>query len=215
MKSRNLSLGEPENYNFGMVAAVILAAGRSTRMGRSKALLRHVPSGHSFVGHLIRIARSSGLDPVLVIGREGDPGLAGEVQRHGGTLVLNDDPDRGQLSSITVGLDAAEAAGAEGIMVLPVDVPLLSTAVLTLLLRAVDEEHVAIARTTCRGRHGHPVLFTRQVFAELLAADPATGAREVVRADPSRVKNIEVDDPGVLFDVDTPDDYRRAFGRKL
>jgi molybdenum cofactor cytidylyltransferase len=152
---------------------------------------------------------------VFVIGRGGESPLADEVERHGGTLVLNRDPDRGQLSSIQVGLEAAEAVRADAIMVLPVDVPLLSTPVLTLLMRAADEEGVAIARTTCRGRHGHPVLFTRAVFDELRVADPDVGAREVVRADPRRVRDVEVEDPAVIVDVDTPEDYRRAFGREL
>lgn len=198
-----------------MVAGVILTAGRSSRMGRTKALLRHVPSGHTFVGHLIRIARSAGLDPILVVGRVGEHSLAAEVERSGAVLILNHRADEGQLSSIQAGLTAAEAAGAGAIMVLPVDVPLLSTAVLASLLKAVGTSHAAIARAAYRGRHGHPVLFTSAVFDELRAADPAVGARAVVRADPSRVMDVEVDDPGVIFDVDTPEDYRRAFGRDL
>ena len=198
-----------------MVAGVILAAGRSSRMGRPKALLRHVPSGHTFVGHLIRIARSAGLEPILVVGRVGEHGLAAEVGRSGGVLTLNDRADEGQLSSIQAGLTAAEAAGAGAIMILPVDVPLLSTAVLASLLKAAGTSDAPIARASYRGRHGHPVLFARAVFDELLAADRTVGARAVVRSDPGRVTEVEVDDPGVLFDLDTPDDYRRAFGRDL
>lgn len=198
-----------------MVGGVILAAGRSTRMGRPKALLRHVPSGHTFVGHLIRISQSAGLDPVLVIGRHGDSRLAEEVGRHGASLVVNETPDGGQLSSVQAGVAAAEAAGASAILVLPVDVPLLSTAVLTAVLHAARDGMLPIARASYRGRHGHPVLFSHAVFDDLRAADPAVGARAVIRADPARVKDVEVDDPGVVFDVDTPDDYRRAFGREL
>ena len=198
-----------------MIAGVILAAGRSSRMGRPKALLRHVPSGRTFVEHLIRTARSAGLDPVLVVGRRGEQALADEVARHAGWPVLNDDPDLGQLSSIKAGLSAAVANGATAIMVLPVDVPLLSTAVLVTVLRTSGTECAPIVRACYRGRHGHPVLFTSAVFDELRAADPAVGARAVVRADPTRVMDVEVDDPGVIFDIDTPEDYRRAFGRDL
>ena len=204
-----------ENYNFDMVAGVILSAGRSSRMGRPKALLRHVPSGYTFVGHLIRAARAAGLSPVLVVGRRGDHPLAAEVSHHGGSLVLNDDPDQGQLSSVQAGLAAAVASGASAIMVLPVDVPLVSTAVLTAVLKSAEESRAVIARASHRGRHGHPVLFTNAVFDELRAADRTLGARAIVRADPARVTDVEVDDPGVLFDVDTPEDYRRAFGREL
>jgi molybdenum cofactor cytidylyltransferase len=59
------------------------------------------------------------------------------------------------------------------------------------------------------------VLFKRAVFDELRAADPDVGARAVVRADRSRVRDVEVDDPGVALDIDTPDDYFRAFGVML
>lgn len=196
-----------------MVAGVILAAGRSSRMGRPKALL--TVSADTFVAHLIRTAREAGLQPVFVIGRRGDQALADEVERAEAIHLINEDPDRGQLSSIQTGLAAAEAAGASGIMVMPVDVPLLSPSVLRDVIAAANEEGVQIARATSGGRHGHPVLFTRDVFDELRHADPEVGARAVVRADPRRVKDVEVDQAGVTLDIDTPEDYRRAFGREL
>ena len=62
--------------------------------------------------------------------------------------------------------------------------------------------------------HGHPVLFKREVFAELRAADSAVGAKAVVRANAARVLDVEVDDPGVTIDVDTPADYERFFHRQ-
>ena len=199
----------------GMVAAVILAAGRSARMGRPKALLRHVHAGDSFVGHLVRISRDSGLSPILVVARQGVEELAREAERIGAELVLNSDADRGQLSSIVAALDVAGAAGAEAIMVMPVDVPLLTRDVLDAMLDASHADEVAIVRATHRGRHGHPVLFKRAVFPELRSADASVGARAVVRADQRRVRDVEVDEPGVTLDIDTPFDYARAFGREL
>jgi molybdenum cofactor cytidylyltransferase len=70
-------------------------------------------------------------------------------------------------------------------------------------------------RASYRGVHGHPVLFKRAVFDELRAADPHVGARAVVRADPARVRDVEVNDRGVTLDIDTPEDYFRAFGQPL
>lgn len=198
-----------------MVAGVILAAGRSSRMGRPKALLSVNVSDNTFVAHLIQTAREAGLAPVFVIGSRNHQALADEVGRFGATLLTNEDPDRGQLSSIQTGLAAAEAVGASGIMVMPVDVPLLTVSVLRDVVAATGEAGVSIARATYRGRHGHPVLFTSAVFDELRTADPDVGARAVVRADPRRVRDVEVDQPGVTLDIDTPDDYRRAFGREL
>ena len=198
-----------------MTAGVILAAGRSARMGRPKGLLRHVPTGDTFVSYLVGTARTVNLDPVFVVGRAADDALAAEVRRSGASLLVNGDPDRGQLSSILVGLDAAQRAGADALVVMPVDVPLLTSAVLHAVIAAAATTDAAIVRACHRGRHGHPVLFKREVFDELRSADLSIGARAVVRADPRRVKDVEVDDPGVTFDIDTPDDYRRAFGVEL
>ena len=198
-----------------MVAAVILAAGRSSRMGRPKARLRHVAADDTFVGHLIRTAQEARLDPILVVVADGSTALAAEVERRGAKALINEAPDRGQLSSIVVGLEAADAAGASSVMIMPVDVPLLSPAVLEAVLAAAAAEDAQIVRATYAGQHGHPVLFKRSVFDELRAADPSIGARAVVRANPARVKDVEVNEPGVTLDIDTPEDYRRAFGRDL
>ena len=216
MKSRKEgSGGGRQAYHPVMVAALILAAGRSSRMGRSKALLRQIQSGNTFAGHLIRVSRAAGLSPVLVVGRAGDLELQAEVDRLGAVFVVNSDPDRGQLSSLLAGLAAADLPDLQAIMVMPVDVPLVSTAVLVALLSAASGSGAQIIRAAHQGRHGHPVLFKRAVFGELRAADPSLGARAVVRADPSRVKDVEVRDPGVTLDLDTATDYLRAFGRRL
>jgi molybdenum cofactor cytidylyltransferase len=195
-----------------MVAGTILAAGRSARMGQPKWALLHPGAADDFVGHLIQIARNSHLDPVFVIGRPDDAPLAARVRESGATLVINPAADRGQLSSILAGLDAASRAGADAIVVMPVDVPLISRAVVEALLAAAAADDALILRAAYRGQHGHPVLFKRAVFDELRSADPSLGARAVVRADPRRVLDVEVDEPGVAFDIDTPEDYRRAFG---
>lgn len=201
MKSRNL------------VGGVILAAGRSSRMGgRPKALLPH-EDGHNFVSHLVDIGREAGLSPMLVVGRPDQVALRVEVERLDAGFIENPEPDRGQLSSLVAGIDAA--GGVDAVMVLPVDVPLLSADVLRTLLSAAERSDAVILRATSGGRHGHPVLFRRSVFDELRTADPEVGARAVVRADPARVLNVEVADPGVTIDIDTPDEYRRLYGRDL
>jgi CTP:molybdopterin cytidylyltransferase MocA len=198
-----------------MVAGVILAAGRSERMGRPKALLNQAFTGQTFVAHLISTAREAGLPAIFVIGRSANVELAAEVERFGVTLLVNDAPERGQLSSIIVGVDAAERLGASAILVMPVDVPLLSSAVVSHVVAAANGSRAQIVRATHAGEHGHPVLFKRSVFGELRSADPSIGARAVVRADPARVLDVDVSDAGVTFDIDTPEDYRRAFGVEL
>lgn len=183
-------------------------------MGQSKALLPHADGRTSFAAYVIRTARAAGVDHIIVVTRSGDETLIEEVKREGALLVVNPDPDRGQLSSLLVGLDAAERDHhADSIMVIPVDVPLITDAGLRILLDRAASDPAPILRAAAGGRHGHPVIFKRAVFEELRAADPELGAKAVVRADPARVRDVEVGDPGVTQDIDTPDDYQRAFGR--
>ena len=203
------------NTIFLVIPAIILAAGRSSRMGRSKALLPHLDGKTTFVAHAVGELRAAGLPVILVVGRHDDDALRAAVVQLQAEFVSNPDPDRGQLSSLVAGLEVADHTyRAEAVVVLPVDVPLITAAgIRALCTRAASGG--AILRSASGGRHGHPVLFTREVFDELRHADPALGARSVVRADPSRVVDVEVGEPGVLVDVDTPDDYRRAFGRPV
>jgi molybdenum cofactor cytidylyltransferase len=216
MKSRKEGVaGFGPAYNGRMVASLILAAGRSSRMGRSKALLRQIQSGDTFVAHLVRVSSSAGLSPVFVVGRPEDVALRSVVDEAGASFVANADADQGQLSSLLAGLAAADGLPVSAVVVLPVDVPLVSTSVISALLTAALSPDVQIVRAAHGGTHGHPVLFKRSVFDELRSADPAVGARAVVRADPSRVRDVEVGDAGVTLDIDTPDDYLRAFGRRL
>ena len=180
-------------------------------MGRPKALLPCPPDGHSFVSQAVRTLQAGGVAEVAVIGRPGDPALRNEVGQHAPAVpyLENLTPELGQLSSLLVGVSYAESCAADGVMVLPVDIPSVRPATVQALLEAFDRGPEPLVRAVYRGRHGHPVIFGRLVFAELHAADLSVGARAVLRRDPARVRELEVDDPGVLRDVDFPDDYRR------
>ena len=192
---------------------LVLAAGWSRRLGRPKALLPCGPAAESFVARTVRTLRSGGIAEVLVVGRPDDDPLRQEV---GGMVpparyVQNPNAADGQLSSVLAGLAQATAAGAAAVMVIPVDYPQVRAATVATLLRALDAGGAAIIRAVHRGRHGHPVIFTEEVFAELRDADPAVGARAVLRANPERLLDVEVGDPGVLRDVDVPADYLELF----
>ncbi len=190
-----------------MIAGIILAAGGSTRMGRAKALLPHPISGDPFITYLVNVFRLGGTDAVLVVGRPDDPRLREVAEAAGATFVLNPDPCRGQLSSLVAGMAHAQSLGAHGILMTPVDLPGITSAVVALVIAASGS--APIVRPVCNGRAGHPVYFSRTVFPEIRRADPAAGARAVVHADPTRVVEVPWNDPGILNDVDTPEDYRR------
>jgi molybdenum cofactor cytidylyltransferase len=190
---------------------IILAAGESRRMGRPKALLPCPPSGDTFLTQAVRTLHTGGVEEVGVVGRRDDSALRLEVgrQKRPVAYLENLNPALGQLSSLLVGVAYAEACGADGVMVLPVDIPSVKAATVQALREAFGRGTAPIVRAVHQGRHGHPVIFGRMVFAELRAADLSRGAREVLRRDPARVCEVALDDPGVLRDVDVPDDYRR------
>ena len=200
-----------------MIAAVILAAGHSSRMGRPKALLPHRDGATTFVRHAITEITSAGLPIVLVVGRRADVALEREVVASGARFVTNEQPDRGQLSSLHAALDVLrrDEPAADAVLVMPVDVPLVTAQTLRTVIGAARATRSRIVRAVHRGVHGHPVIFKRVLFDELRGADPTLGAKVVVRADPHRVLDVEVDDHGVVEDVDTPDDYERLFGRRI
>ena len=185
-------------------------------MGRSKAMLPHADGVTTFLAHAIATCQAGGAQSVVVVGREGDEAVRAEAERFEAAFVINPDPERGQLSSLLTGLAAAERIAApDAILVLPVDVPLITPDGVRRLLDRADATAQPIVRPAAGACHGHPVIFKRVLFPELRAADPAAGARAVVRADPARVAEVDMGDPATLADVDTPDDYRRAFGRPV
>ena len=158
-----------------------------------------------------------GVDGVVVVGRSGDAALQAEVEGLPvpARFVGNPNADAGQLSSLLAGLAAVDRPGVAALLVTPVDAPLIEPATVVALLASLRSTGAPIVRATYRGRHGHPVIFGRAVFDDLRQADPSVGARGVVRAYGARVVNVEVNDPAVLGDVDTPDDYRVLGGPEL
>ena len=193
-----------------MTRGIVLAAGASTRMGRPKALLP--AAGGTFVRTILAVLRDGGVADAVVVIRPGHEALAAEVAAAGhGRAVINPRADEGQLSSLLAGLDAIDDERLEAALVTLVDVPFVTAATIRLLVARAAASSAPIVRAVHGGRHGHPVIFKRSVFAALRAADPSVGAKEVVRS--AGIEDVEVDDPGVLMDIDTPADYARLFGR--
>lgn len=195
-----------------MIPGIILAAGQSSRMGQPKALLSCKDTGRTFVATLIRTILDGGVDDALVVGRPDDAALREEVEGNAARFVENPRPEQGQLSSLIAGLNIADRPGVTGVLVTPVDAPLVASSSIAALLRAFTASQAPIVRATYGGRHGHPVVFARALFDALRHADPSVGAKAVLRAHHDRLLNVEVPDSAVVDDVDTPEDYRRICG---
>lgn len=190
---------------------VVLAAGASRRMGTPKAAL--TLGGRTFLAHVVAALHGGGVpDVVVVIGDDPGGAVAGAARACGVGWVRNPAPERGQLASLQVALEhvARTVPAADAVLVALVDHPAVRAATVAALREAAAREpSAAILVAAHGGRRGHPVLFRRSVWPELLAAPDEGGARTVVHADPARVRVVAVDDPGVVMDVDTPEDLRR------
>ncbi len=194
-----------------MVAAIILSAGASSRMGRNKAVLAR-PDGLSFLGSLASTLHDAGCGPIVAVAGEQPDAIRRIVRRERlpVVVVVNPSPSRGQLSSLLVALDWLDHVAPDAVLVTPVDLPLMASESVRRLVSEWRLAGSAIARPTWLDRHGHPVLFAARVFPELRATDPAEGARAVVRAHPDTL-DVPIEDPGCFDDIDTPADYERVF----
>ncbi len=187
---------------------MVPACGLSTRMGRPKALLD--ADGRSFLARVVSALAAGGCAPVVVVARKAGGAVGREAATAGATVAVNPDPGEGPISSIRLAL-AGWGDGVDGCAICPVDHPLVTGATVRALAARLGDGSADIVIPTHDGRRGHPTLFHRRVFDELL--DPALpeGARTVVRRRPSRVRECVVDDPGVIADIDTPAEYRDHF----
>ena len=197
-----------------MIPAIVLAAGKSSRMGRTKALLPIASSGETFVGRIIRVLREGGVNAIVVV-------VGGDAAAVRATLpkdhvqisaVENPNFEEGQLSSLLVGLAAVEQRhdNVEGVLVTLVDLPLISVNTVRAVLEAYRANAGApIVRPRRGKRYGHPAIFNRSIFGELRRADPSRGAKPVVHAHAAEEVNVDVDDDGAFIDIDTPEDYAR------
>lgn len=189
------------------IVAIILAAGEGRRVGGPKALLR--AGGETFLRRAVRLLSRPGVATVLVVaGHE-----AGRVAADSGLLpgvgwVVNPRYGEGMLSSILCGLEAAEAAGADAVLLHPVDHPLVEPETVDRVTAALAEGAV-IAVPSCQDRRGHPGGFSRTAWPALRAAPPDRGARAVLADHADWVTHVP-GGPGCVAGVNTMEDYRRA-----
>jgi molybdenum cofactor cytidylyltransferase len=197
-----------------MIPALVLAAGKSSRMGRTKALLPAGPSGETFINRVIRVLREGGADAVIAVIGGDAAAVRASLPRDEASLAVVENPrfEDGQLSSLQVGLAAVEQRfdDIEAAMMTLVDLPLISPSTVRAVLEAFRSNPQApLVRPRRAGRYGHPVIFNRSIFGELRRADPAKGAKPIVHAHADGEVNVDVDDPGAFADIDTPEDYDR------
>ncbi len=189
------------------IAAVIVAAGAGRRLGGvAKALLPH--RGQSYLAAIAATARTVGLvDAVVVVGEPFGQEVAAHARQLGLRVRVNPAPDRGMASSVALGFAALGSGPAAAAWLWPVDHPAVTEATLRRLAMAIGQAEVAQPRYL--GRGGHPPLCRRTLWSQLAGCGgQPSGARGVIRA--ARLVAVDVDDPGVVRDIDTPADLEAS-----
>lgn len=190
------------------VAAVVLAAGASSRMGSPKPLLPI--EGSNYLEHLLAKLSEVGLSPmVVVLGCRADE-VRARADTGDAVLVENSAWREGMLSSIQAAvLGLGEFSRVEALMLLPVDQPRVAVSTMRDVIQAWAGTRAPVVVPTHHGRRGHPVVFDRSTWPALLAAPADEGARSVVHGCGDAVERVAVDDPWVLVDADTPAEHDR------
>lgn len=192
-----------------MLAAVILSGGASRRMGSPKALLSY--QGRPFLEHLLDVSRHAKIGVRrVVLGADAEP-ISKEVQLAPEEIVINDDWEKGQLSSIHAALRSLPAQ-TDGIILFLIDHPLISAALVEELITSFYDSRKPIVLPVCDGRRGHPVIFSSALYEELLNAPAETGARSVVWAHAGEIQAVRTNEEGCILNLNDPDTLQRTFG---
>ena len=191
------------------LAAVILAGGRSARMGAPKALLDY--RGAPFVVRILEVLLALDVRVrVVVVGPDG-AAVRAVLRSHDCQVVANPDVDGGPIASLRCALLALRGAAPSAALVWPVDLPHVRVTTVERLLEAFRRSSAPVVVPRFGDRRGHPVIWGARLFAELETSAAATqeGARAVLRAHGEDAVSVAVDDPAVVDAVNTRADYER------
>ena len=194
------------------IAPVILAAGDSSRMGYPKAIL---PLGNdTFLGCILSTLTRAGLPrPRIVLGRDAGR-IAPRIADPRIRSLINPNPEQGQLSSMKLALSDLEQDCA-ACLFWPVDQPGIREEVVRALVQLFRDSGALIGLPAYKGKRGHPAIFGRGIFQELLRTPIEAGPKGLVKRHAAQTALLPCDEPGVVEDIDTPEDYSRFTGETL
>jgi molybdenum cofactor cytidylyltransferase len=195
-----------------MIAAIVPAAGRSVRMGRPKLIL---PIGSTTViARVVSALREGGAEPVVVVTPPSHfPGaaiLADEARAAGAVVLVPAEHPIDMRASIELGLEHLARQSATGnVLVLPADSPGVTSALVAQVIGRAIEAPDSIIIPVHEGRRGHPIALPGRLAARIRHLPLGVGLNALIALHADQVTELEVDDPGAVEDLDTPEDYRR------
>jgi molybdenum cofactor cytidylyltransferase len=184
-----------------MLAAVILSGGASRRMGSPKALVSY--QGASFLEHLLSVTQHPAIGVRRVVLGPDAQEISAQIALAPQEVVINKDWEQGQLSSIQAALRTLPA-GTEGMLLCPVDHPLVSATLVNSLILTFLETRAPVVLPMFEGRRGHPVIFAAAVYEELLRAPLDVGARAVVWSHQHDVQEVSTTEEGCVLNLNDP-----------
>jgi len=190
-----------------MLAAIILSGGASRRMGSPKALLTY--QGRPFLEHLLDVARHPKIGVRrVVLGADAGP-IVKEVNLAPEEVLVNEEWEKGQLSSIHAALRSLPP-NTDGILLFLIDHPLISSGLVGELIDNFYSSRKSIVLPVYDGRRGHPVIFSAELYEDLMKAPIETGARSVVWAHAGEVQVVQTNEEGCVLNLNDPDTLQRA-----
>jgi molybdenum cofactor cytidylyltransferase len=193
-----------------VLAAIILAAGASRRMGLPKALLGY--EGRPFVEHLLEVTSHPEIGLTRVVLGANSEDILSHLKLDPTMVVINNDWEKGQLSSIHAALRSLPVGLTDGVLLCLVDHPLITGALVRELIEKFYSSGKPIVLPTYKGKRGHPVIFASALYDELLAAPLEQGARSVVWAHAADILEVPTIEEGVVLNLNDPEALRRALG---
>jgi molybdenum cofactor cytidylyltransferase len=195
-----------------MLAAVILSGGASRRMGSPKALVPY--QGVSFLEHLLSVTVHPAIAARRVVLGADAEAISSQIAIPPDEIVINNEWEKGQLSSIHAGLRTLPA-NVEGMLLCPVDHPLISAGLIGSLISAFLSTRAPVVVPSYHGRRGHPVVFSAAIFQELLDAPLDQGARAVVWAHKGEISEISTTEEGCVLNLNDPNALAKLTGYRL
>jgi molybdenum cofactor cytidylyltransferase len=193
-----------------MIAAVLLAAGRSTRMGGPKMCLPW-KGGRSVIASVVEVFERSGASPIVVVTGADREAVEEALNGMDVWLTFNPDFSSGEmLSSIKVGLQILEGTEVQAVMITPGDLPLVRQDTLEAMIDSWRSDPCLILAPSHKGGRGHPVLVARKEWPAIQALKHEQSLRTFLRQRQDEIRYLSVDDPGVMRDIDTPEEYQAA-----